>query len=299
MTDWQTLTTPTAGTAVSISGFFTPLADDLLHLHDLVTRSIINNVGTVVPRGYVGVLSGTAADSLLSTTTPADGRIAAVVMDPTIAAGSVGYVALAGNLNTVQVVGAVGYGDTLQTSGSAGYAIGGSVAPFARAMGTAAGPGAGTVAAVLYAARTPATPQVQELRDTSNVQRFIPNPASKTITDASPTSLADVACASGAMCGGLLFYLVEVIDATPNYQALSGMVSYAAVNKAGTLTLAITEVAGNQAFAASSGTLTLAWSFVTGASKGTIKVTPTGSLTEVTYRITYSVFPIVGTVTIL
>lgn len=139
---------------------------------------------------------------------------------------------------------------------------------------------------------------VQDIRDTGGVPRFVPNPTAKTIVDGSPTSLADIACASGAMCGGTLTYLVEVSDGT-NHQALSGLVTYAAVNKAGTLTLTITEVTGNQAKAVSSGTLTLAWTFVTGSSLGTIQVQPTGSLTETTYRITYTVLPIVGAVTLL
>src|SRR5688572_30365378 len=123
MPDWTTLATPAAGSAVSVTTFFDPLKDDITHTHDLVVRQVTNNVGTVISRGYVGVLSGTAANSLLSTTTVADGRIAAVVLDPTIAAGSAGYVALAGNTNTLLTIGAVGYGDTLQTSGSAGYAV--------------------------------------------------------------------------------------------------------------------------------------------------------------------------------
>lgn len=128
--------------------------------------------------------------------------------------------------------------------------------------------------------------------------RAVYNSVAKTIVDGSATSLADIACASGARCGGVLFYTVEASDGT-DHQALSGMVTYSAVNKAGTLTLTITEVAGNQAKAVSAGTLTLAWTFVTGTSKGTIKLQPTGSLTETTYIVTYSILPTVGAATIL
>lgn len=130
------------------------------------------------------------------------------------------------------------------------------------------------------------------------VNRMVFNPTAKTIVDGSATSLFEVACAASAMAGGLIFYQVQASDGT-DFQSLVGMVSYSVVNKAGTLTLTITEVAGNQAKAVSSGTLTLAWTFVTGTSKGTVKLQPTGSLTETSYTVTYTVLPITGAVTIL
>lgn len=129
--------------------------------------------------------------------------------------------------------------------------------------------------------------------------RAIYNAVSKTIVDGSATSLFDVAVAQSGMSGGVIFYHVQASDGT-DFQSLIGMVTYAVVNKAGTLTLTITEVAGNQAKAVSSGTLTLAWTFVTGTLKGTVKLQPTGSLTETTpYTVSYTVFPITGAVTIL
>lgn len=134
--------------------------------------------------------------------------------------------------------------------------------------------------------------------DSNGLNRIVPNPTAKTIVDGSATSLFNVACASGARAGGLLFYLVQVGDGT-DHQALSGMVSFSCVNKAGTLTLTITEVSGNQAKAVSAGTLTLAWTFVTGSSLGVVKLQPTGSLTETVYNVSYSVFPIIGAITIL
>lgn len=129
-------------------------------------------------------------------------------------------------------------------------------------------------------------------------QRILINPTAKTIVDASATSLFDVAIANNTMVGGVIEYLVEASDGT-DFQALTGIVTYAAVSKVATKTLTITEVAGNQAKAVSSGTLTLAWTFVTGTGKGTVKLQPTGSLTETTYRVTYTVKPIKGSVTIL
>jgi len=132
-------------------------------------------------------------------------------------------------------------------------------------------------------------------------QRYMANPVSKTITDTGAVSLFDVACDSAVvkLVGGSLDYLVEASDGT-DYQAKAGVVHWAAVNKAAALTLSIVEDTAAFATAVSAGTLTLAWTFVAGTQKGTVKVTPTGSLTETTpYRITYTVRPIVGAVTIL
>lgn len=139
---------------------------------------------------------------------------------------------------------------------------------------------------------------VDVLKDTAGANRLIVNATTKTIVDGAATSLFDVACAAAAMVGGLIFYTVEASDGT-DHQALAGIVSYAAVNKAATLTLTITELATTQAKAVSAGTLTLAWTFVTGTNKGTVKLQPTGSLTETTYRLTYTVVPLIGAVTIL
>jgi|SRR5215831_1080652 len=136
------------------------------------------------------------------------------------------------------------------------------------------------------------------LTDTGGTNRIVLNGTPKTITDASATSLFDVACASGAVCGGALFYTITASDGT-DWQSMSGLVTYSAVNKAATLTLAITNVAANDAKAVSAGTITLAWTFVAGTNKGTVKLQPTGSLTETLYTVTYSVFPIIGAVTIV
>jgi len=125
------------------------------------------------------------------------------------------------------------------------------------------------------------------------------NATSKTIVDASATSLVDVAVAASAMAGGVIHYVVRATDGT-DYQALTGIVTYSCVNKAATITGTITEVAGNQAKTVSSGTLTLAWTIVAGTNKMTIKLQPTGSLTETApYDVTFSIQPILGAVTIL
>lgn len=121
----------------------------------------------------------------------------------------------------------------------------------------------------------------------------------KTIVDGSATSLFDVAVPSGDRSGGVVFFLVEATDGT-DHQADSAFASYSAVNKAGTVTAAVTYATANEAKSVSAGTLTLAFTNVAGTAKCTVKLQPTGSLTETApYRIVYFVLPIRGAVTIL
>jgi hypothetical protein len=132
----------------------------------------------------------------------------------------------------------------------------------------------------------------------NGLSRFIANPVAKTIVDGSATSLFDVACAASEMVGGFIDFLVRAGDGT-DFQALAGRAAYAVVNKAATLTGVITYTTAPEAKAVSSGTLTLAFTIVTGTNKMTVKVQPTGSLTETTYTIEYNVQPIRGAVTIV
>lgn len=174
----------------------------------------------------------------------------------------------------------------------AGAVITGSVGTGAGALVTVDG-------AQTLTAKTLTTPTIQQINDTNGLGRVIYNPTAKTIVDGSATSLADIACASGTRSGGFLWYNVEASDGT-EHQSLVGLVTYACVNKAGTLTLTITEASGNQAKAVTgASTLTLAWTFVTGTNKGTIKLQPTGSLTETTYQVWYTICPMLGAATIL
>lgn len=119
-----------------------------------------------------------------------------------------------------------------------------------------------------------------------------------TIVDGSATSLFTALLPSNGRCGGAFFYTIEASDGT-DYQAMTGMVTYAAVSKATVQTLTITSAAANDAKALSSGTLTVSFTIVAGTGLCTIKVTPTGSLTETTYTITLTVMPTVGAVTML
>lgn len=147
---------PAAGADVSLTSFYDNVDGNFTHLHDLLARYITNNTGGTVSRGYVGVLSAAATDSLLATTTAGDTRLVAVVLDVSIASAAQGYVALYGLVSTVNVNGAVARGDQLQTHTSAGYSRTGSGGSFARALTTNAS-GNGTVAALLYSG-VPVTP---------------------------------------------------------------------------------------------------------------------------------------------
>jgi len=129
--------------------------------------------------------------------------------------------------------------------------------------------------------------------------RFIANGTPKTIVDGSATSLFEIACAAGEMVGGFIDFLVRASDGT-DYQAIAGRAAFSAVNKAGTITATVTYTTAPEAKAVSSGTLTLSFTIVDSTNKATVKVQPTGSLTETTpYTISYNVQPIRGAVTIL
>jgi hypothetical protein len=129
--------------------------------------------------------------------------------------------------------------------------------------------------------------------------RPVPNAPLKPVTGGTANSLANIAVPAGAMVGGIIHYTVSVTDGT-NFQSLSGMVTYAGVNKGGTITGAITEVTANQAEAVTgASTLSLTWTIVAGAGILTIKVQPNTSLTPTALNVAFTITPIIGAATIL
>jgi len=121
-----------------------------LQLHQNVQcLTPVNNTPGAVAAGYVGVMDPTAANSMIQTTTPGDVRKVVVVQDSAVALGAQGYCQFYGRCAAVNVTGAVALYDPLQTSGTAGYAQSGTTNPFGIALSTAAGPGTGTVIALL------------------------------------------------------------------------------------------------------------------------------------------------------
>lgn len=133
--------------------------------------------------------------------------------------------------------------------------------------------------------------------DANGVNRIVINPTAKTIANASATALFNVTRTSNVAAAGVIFYQATATDGT-DYQTIMGMVTYAHVDKAGTGTFTITEVSGNQAKAVSTGTYTLAWTYVTGTGIGVVKLQPTTSLTATVHTVTYSVLPISGAIAI-
>lgn len=144
------------------------------------------------------------------------------------------------------------------------------------------------------------TPSVAVVNDTAGVNRIIPNATAKTIVDGSATGLFSVACPALSGVGGAGFFVVRASDGT-EFQTDAGMFTYSGEAKTTTVVGACTYVAANEAKSVSSGTLTLAFTAdVSVANVLTIKVQPTGSLTETTpYTIEYTLFPVRGVVTIL
>jgi hypothetical protein len=109
----------------------------------------------------------------------------------------------------------------------------------------------------------------------------------KTLTDAA-TSLFEVGLTDGAMAGGQIEWTIVASNGT-DHQAFTGITTFAMVNKGGVYTKTFTNNASNDAKAVSSGTLTATWSGVDGTNKITVQVTPSGSLTETTYKVYFKV----------
>lgn len=109
-----------------------------------------------------------------------------------------------------------------------------------------------------------------------------------TLTDAE-TTLFSVDLPSGETTGGLVMFRVHASNGT-DHQSLCGTMTFAAVNKAGTITDDETYATANEAKAASSGTLTLAFAVNDATNKIDVTLTPTGSLTETVYYVDFSVF---------
>jgi hypothetical protein len=140
---------------------------------------------------------------------------------------------------------------------------------------------------------------ITTISDSNGLNRVILNPTAKTIVDGAATALFTVPVAQGAAVGGVIDFFIYASDGT-DQQVISGFASFASVNKAGTLTNTITQLATTEAKAVSAGTLTLSWTMAEdSADVVSVKLTPTGSLTETVYQIVYNIRPLRGVVTIV
>lgn len=110
------------------------------------------------------------------------------------------------------------------------------------------------------------------------------------LTDAL-TTVFSVTVRSGEMVSGRITYAVRASNGT-DHQSLIGHLLFAMVNKAGTFTTTPSSepiAPDSEVYAVSTGSLSTMWSITTSGSVATIKVTPTGSLTEIIYGLEYSV----------
>lgn len=104
----------------------------------------------------------------------------------------------------------------------------------------------------------------------------------KTLTNTSAIGLFDVAMPAGSSCGGTMSYTVECTNGT-DYQTRAGVVVWTSTNKAGVYVSSIAST-GEQV-AVSTGTLTNAWTVVSGTNKVTITLASTSSLTPTVLKV--------------
>lgn len=112
--------------------------------------------------------------------------------------------------------------------------------------------------------------------------------SSKALVAATPTGFVDIPVASDARIGGIIEYCVEADDGT-DFQIESGVIQFAAVNKAGTVTTASPTATGTPLQVVNSGTLTAAFTATAGTGKITVNCDAASSLTETTLRIRFRV----------
>jgi len=107
----------------------------------------------------------------------------------------------------------------------------------------------------------------------------------KTLVDATPTAIADIAVASNTITGGTLQYTIEAIEGA-NRQALRGTVEFSAVNEGGTETCLLSTPVEIEV--SPTGTLTNAVTCTTAGSNAiTLNLNADTSLTPTTFRVTW------------
>jgi len=110
---------------------------------------------------------------------------------------------------------------------------------------------------------------------------------SKTLTETTATSFADISIAAGEYVAGECLWAVYATDAT-DFQMRTGRLRFVAVNKGGTITASVNEV-GTPEPALSAGTLAVTNTIATGASKITLQSNATSSLAQTTLALRYRI----------
>lgn len=119
---------------------------------------------------------------------------------------------------------------------------------------------------------------------TALVNRTIVNPTPKALTTATPVGLISINVPTGTMTGGQIRYTVRATDGT-DYQAVSGIIYWTAVNQTGT---AQADASANIfSSTLTTGTLTTAADTNVVTNTVTVRVTATSSLTTTIFDIQY------------
>ena len=122
---------------------------------------------------------------------------------------------------------------------------------------------------------------------TAHLSRATLGSKTKTLTESSATGFVDIAVTAGQRISGEVIYEVYAADAT-DFQTITGRLRYAAVNKAGTTTVTVSEV-GTQTTAVSAGTLTATNTAADTTNKITLSCNAVSSLTQTTLEIRYRI----------
>lgn len=170
-------------------------------------------------------------------------------------------------------------GVTYNATGGSGTNIAGAALTLAGGKGTGNAVG-GSVKLQTSTALTTGT-TLQTL-----VDRMIVNGANKALTDATNIDLFDATLASNSYTGGTVEATIYASDGT-DYQTRTVLLTWQAVNKAGTITSSVTVV--SETAAVSSGTLTGTWAVTDGSGKITIKLSADSSLTPTVFYVRYIV----------
>jgi hypothetical protein len=122
--------------------------------------------------------------------------------------------------------------------------------------------------------------------DHTTLVRYVPN-MYKVLTDGSATTCLSITVASGTANGGILDYLIEVVDGSANTQVEVGRVYFHANNQGGSVTATATETSSQQTLG--SGTLSTTWA-ISAANPAVLSVNADTSLTPSTGypRITFA-----------
>jgi hypothetical protein len=193
-----------------------------------------------------------------------------------VTSGNGGAISLGGGNATTS-----GTGGAFSLSG--GIGAGTNINAGTSSLTTANGTGTGQVGK--FAVSCDAAGGVSGTTNHTTVLRFIVNGSVQTLTSGSASTIVTTGIPSNSYAGGQILYTVECTNGT-DYQCTSGMMAYAFVNKAGTIT-GTASLIGSEVTIASSGTLTNAF---TATAAGLVRITPTSSLTPTLLRVTYSIF---------